>query len=568
MVNIKHRIIVSAAVFLLFIGNLNGQPAVKNFDRASDIDIQHYTLNVRFDRPKKTVIGETTVRLKPLKDIAAVELDAIGITFTAVSLVPGDTPLKFSSGSDKIKVTLDRTYRAGDELAIRFVYSAVPKKGVYFVEPKIVDGKTIHGAQIWTQGEADEARHWFPSFDFPSDKATSEQFITAEKGESVIGNGETLETRENADGTVTHHFRMPVPHSTYLTSFIVGNYKKVEDKYKQIPLGFYVYPEDESIVPLAYGNTKEMFSIFEGLTGIPYPYNKYDQTVVGSFQFGGMENITATTMADTEIAAARIDFIRPLVEDLVSHELAHSWFGNLVTCRNWAELWLNEGFATFMEAAYREKKYGRENYLQKVSLDADQFLAQEAASPKPIGLYNQTANNVAGLFDRPTVTYNKGGAVIHTLREQVGDEAFWKGVNAYLNAHKFGNVVTGDLKKAMEDASGQDLAWFFDQWVYGGGAPRLNIMHSYRGNTLSLTVDQVQKAGGIVPAAFRLPLEVEFTVGSERVRKAFEVTRRNQTFTFKVEGKPSNFVIDPDMKVPVKIVKLASTETKKKKAKK
>src|SRR4029079_11279931 len=175
---------------------------------------------------------------------------------------------------------------------------------------------------------------------------------------------------ENADGTETWHYKMPVPHSTYLISFVIGNYLKVEDRYKDIPLSFYVYPEMEAPARHAFGDTKRMIGVYEELTGVPFPYNKYDQTIVAEFQFGGMENITATTMADTEIFLADVDLFREgIVVDLVSHELAHSWFGDLVTCRNWAELWLNEGFATYMEAAYREKVNGRDDYIKAIRSD-------------------------------------------------------------------------------------------------------------------------------------------------------------------------------------------------------
>lgn len=186
-------------------------------------------------------------------------------------------------------------------ISIRFKYSVKPSKGVYFVDADTEDGKVIRAAQIWTQGEPEEAHHWFPSYDFPDDKATSEQFITTEKGETAIGNGELIETIENADGTKTFHYKMPIPYSTYLTSFVVGTYTKVSDSHKNIPLGFYMYPGSEAIAQKAYGKTKDMMRVFEGLTGVDFPYNKYDQTIVANFNFGGMENMTATTMADTEI---------------------------------------------------------------------------------------------------------------------------------------------------------------------------------------------------------------------------------------------------------------------------
>lgn len=554
---------ISAAVILAALFLVTGVAAQSRpeFNRKHNYDVQHYLIRSSFDRTKMEVIGDTTITLKPLAaNLSAIELDQVGLNFKKVTLDPSGAELKLRTSTDKIYVTLDKPYGPDDTISIRLTYTALkPKKGVYFVAPLLEGGAERRSAQIWTQGEPDEHRHWFPSFDFPSDKATSEQILTAEKGFTVIANGDLIDKTENSDGTVSWRYKMTVPHSSYLISFAIGKYVKVEEKYKDIPLGYYVYPGTEAIVPKAYGNTKEMMRIFEELTGVPYPYNKYDQTMVSAFTFGGMENITATTMADTEIMAANVEFMRGNVEDLVSHELAHSWFGNLVTCKNWAELWLNEGFATFMEAAYREKKYGRKDYLRMVENDAEEFRTEDAILTKSNGLFNLDAGNVAALFDHAGVTYSKGGAVIHMLREQVGDEKFWKAINTYLNRHKFGSVESSDLQKVMEETSGQDLAWFFGQWVYGTGYPKLTATPVWndRTKTLSITVNQIQKPSKLTAAAFRMPMDVELKIGGESVIERMEVTKRSQVFTFKLSSKPTSVHFDSEMKIPVKSVNVA-----------
>lgn len=533
--------------------------ARRNFTRPQTYDVEHYIIRASFDRPAKRVIGDTTIRFRPLKGgLTSAEFDSVDIKFSSVVLEPAGTPVTFRTAAGKIVVTLDKPYSASDTISLRFKHTSVPTKGVYFVPEEIEDGKEIHSAQIWTQGEADEARHWFPSFDFPSDKATTEQYLTANAGETVIGNGELVEEAKNTDGTTTSHFRMNVPIPTYLVSFVIGKYAKVSDKYREVPLGMFVYPGSESIAPLAYGKTKDMMRFFEEVTRIDYPFNKYDQTMVSNFTFGGMENVTATTMADSEILAARNQLFAAGVEDLVSHELAHSWFGNMVTCRNWAELWLNEGFATFMEAAFREKMYGRRNYMIKIMRDAALFIVDDSINRKRNALFNQNADKVAELFDRPATIYNKGGAVLHTLREEVGDEAFWKGVNSYLTNHRFGSVESSDLLKAMEDASGRDLDWFFDQWVYMGGYPKLTARQVWdeRTKTLRLTVTQTQKIDSLTPAAFKLPMDVEFTTPSGKVSEKINVTKRVETFSCKLAAKPSAIKIDPLDKIPVKDVKM------------
>ncbi|MBK7935375.1 MAG: M1 family metallopeptidase [Acidobacteria bacterium] len=556
---LKRRVFLAtlAAALLLSAFSVLAQNRTE-FDRPQTFDAQHYTIRVAFDRSQKKVLGDTTVSVKPLKPgFRTLELDAVGLAFESVALEPTGSKLEYKTAEGKVIVTLDRAYGPEETIAVRFKYSASPKKGIYFVDAS--NGENGHSAQIWTQGEPDEARHWFPSFDFPSDKATTEELITADKGETVIGNGEFLGKVDAADGKETWHFKMPVPHSTYLVSFIVGKYSRVDDQYRGIPLGSYVYPGREKTAQTAFGPTKEMMQVFEEVTGVLYPYNKYDQTIVAKFQFGGMENITATTMADSEIFFGDFEFGKGVVTDLVSHELAHSWFGNLVTCRNWAELWLNEGFATYMEAVYRERKLGRDAYVQKVQMDADEFLGNDSMTGRRHGLYNLRAGEVDKLFDNASVTYNKGGVVLHMLREQVGTENFWKAVNVYLNRHKFAGVGTEDLKTAMEQASGQDLDWFFDQWVYHSGAPRLSVTSKYSAakKTITITVTQTQKADAIVPAAFRLPLEFEVDTASGPVNKDVEVTKRTETFTIKLRSKPTLLKLVPDFKTPAKTVKIA-----------
>lgn len=529
-----------------------------NFNRERTYDVQHYILRVSFDRAKKRVIGDTTVQLKPLHaGMREVELDAAGLVFERISVDSSEDPLKYRTRGAKVIVSLDRAYSADETISLHFKYTATPKKGVYFVPEKIVDKKRRSSPQIWTQGEPDEAHHWFPSFDFPSDKATTEQIITVNEGETVIGNGKLISESDNGDGTITFHYKMDVPHSTYLVSFVVGEYTKISDDYKGLPLDYYVYPGYEDLVNTGYGRTKDMMAIFEELTGMAYPYNKYDQTIVSDFQFGGMENITATTMADTEILLSRSLLFRGLVDDLVSHELAHAWFGNLVTCNNWAELWLNEGFATFMEAAVREKQYGREDYMRKVLEDAEEFLTFDEINKKQHGLFNRDAANLNALFDKPAITYDKGGAVIHTLREEIGEDAFWSGVRSYLQKHKFANAETADLKKSFEKSSGKDLGWFFDQWVYGTGAPNLIVKYAYDPEKRQLSLDITQTQNGkLTPKTFRLPMELDIRGNGTATIKKIDITKRSERFTLELDLAPETLTFDPKSKIPIKTVKV------------
>jgi aminopeptidase N len=529
-----------------------------SFDRPRVYDVKNYIIRVSFDRSKKVVFGDTTVELTPLNsELSTIDLDAAGLNFTSVQLEGAAKNLQYTAGNGSVNVALDHAYKPGEAISIRFKYTIKdPKKGIYFIAASEPKDKFRHPAQIWSQNEPEDARYWFPSFDFPSDKATSEEFITAPKGDVAVGNGRFLGTKSNPDGTTTFHFRMEVPHSTYLTSFVVGDFAKLTDKHLDVPLGFYAYKDRQRVAGTAFARTKDMMANYEALTGIPFPFAKYDQIMVSGFQeFDGMENVTATTLADSNILFAELPLGRPLVEDLISHELAHSWFGDMVTCRNWSELWLNEGFATFMEAVTRENFYGREAYLLKLAEDRDAFIVDEAMSKKRHALRNERAVGDNSLFD--VTTYQKGGLVLHMLRETVGDVNFWKGVNLYLNQHKFDNVTSSDLQKAMEQTSGQDLQWFFDQWVFAAGYPKLEVHQAYDAGShqVKVTVDQVQKDDGMTPLAYRLPLEVTFTTPNGQVNQVLNVTKRSDMFSVDVPAEPTKLEVDKNEKVMLKTVK-------------
>ena len=263
-----------------------------------------------------------------------------------------------------------------------------------------------------------------------------------------------------------------------------------------------------------------------------------------------MENLTATTLSDTEVYFAEFDFGKESVIDLVSHELSHSWFGNLVTCKNWAELWLNEGFATFMESAYREKAFGREDYLRKIRADTRSYFGFEASNKNKRGLYNLNAKPDDSIFDE--ITYQKGGVVLHTLRSEVGDEVFWKAVKIYLDRHKFANVETKDLQKVFEEVSGRNLSWFFKQWVYGIGYPTLDIKQTYQqsSNFLKFKVTQKQTFSTI----FRLPIEIKITTANGIKYEKLEINKKVEDFAIKLSSKPISIEFDYTEKIPLKLI--------------
>jgi aminopeptidase N len=551
------------ALFALcfFVCESAAQDLRPNFNRIRTYDVQNYTIRVSFDRALKKIYGETTVSLKPLADnFRQIELDAAQLEFDAVTLDSSGANLAYKLYGEKVLISLDKDYSPADTVSVRLKYTAYPSKGVYFINEQRFKGEVVHSAQIWTQGEPEEAHHWFPSYDFPDDKATSEEFLTVETGETAVGNGELLEIVDNLNGTKTYHYKMLVPHSTYLVSFIVGKYAKVSDSYKNIPLGFYVYPGDETLAA-AFGKTKDIIEVFEELTGIKFPFNKYEQIIAANFkQFDAMENITATTVSDEEFFNARKNSGKKDFEDTIAHELAHSWFGNLATCKNWSELWLNEGFATYMEAAYRERAYGRKEYERKIKEQLEEFLTDDSKEPVH-SLYNLAARPDNSIFD--STSYEKGSIVIYTLRETIGDEAFWKGVNLYLDAHKFANVETADLQKAMEQSSGQKLDWFFAEWVYSTGYPNIEVTPAYNSSrkTLTLTFDQTQKSDNSITKAFTMPLEVEIKTRKGTRTEKILLNQMAQSFTFESMNEPKKIEVDKNTKIPLKTVKVNNLKT-------
>ena len=519
-------------------------------------DVLHYTINTRFDVPQKTVIGDTLISLKPLaNDFNSFALDASSMKIEAVTLVDNDTALKWTQPPNKLAIALDRAYEPSETINVRIRYRSTPERGLYFVAQNQASspGAVSKPAQVWTQGEPEENHHWFPCYDFPDDKATSEQYITTGATEIAISNGKLIEMTTNGDGTRTFHWKMEQPHASYLTSLVVGNYAKLEDAYKNIPLEYYTYYGTEETARQAFGKTPEMMQLFSQKLDYEYPYERYAQTIVANFIFGGMENITATTHADSEILYSTSKESQISTENLISHELAHSWFGNLVTCKDWSELWLNEGFATFMEAVFREHDAGHDAYLSEMRSNTSLFMLEDLLKYRRPLVYD-LSGTALDIFD--ATVYKKGGLVLHMLRETVGDELFWKALHRYLNEYKYQPVTTRDLQRVFEEVTNRKLDWFFDQWVYKAGFPELQVRSFYQAptNKLTLEVTQTQSASAMTPLIFRLPVEIEIATASGARTERIEITQRSQRFTFQLDGKPLMIRFDKGAKVLKQIV--------------
>lgn len=517
---------------------------------ARTFDVEHYIIRTHFDRASKTVYGDVSVQLRALNEpIRSFDLDASGLKIESVLLEPERKALGWQLKTDRLAITLPRAFDDTESLTVRIVYSAQPKKGLYFIPSMGGPPTRAQPAQIWSQGEAEENHFWFPCYDFPDDKATVEQYITTTTpNEIAIANGVLVDVQKNADRTRTFHWSMDQVFSSYLISLVVGDYAQIKDRVGDIDLEYNTYHKTEDIVRPVFAKTPKMLRWYEKVLGVPFPYRRYAQTIVASFTFGGMENITATTLADSEILFARMNQEGETADELISHELAHSWFGDLVTCRDWSELWLNEGLATFMEASFAESEGGRPAYLKKLEEDQREVLAEDLPRYRH-PLVNRNYTTGMELFD--TTTYKKGGFVMHMLRETVGDKVFWRALQAYLEEFKYDNVTSADLESVFERESGQDLTWFFKQWVYQAGFPDLTVQYTYDGAAakLNVTVTQRQTPDGKTPAVFRLPLEIQITTSQgDKIVRA-EVKERVQTFSFDVTEDPSAVAVDPGMKI-------------------
>lgn len=538
------------------------------------VDITHYLIRTRFDRKTKTVYGDETISFKPLNTgTRNISFHANGLTIEALTLGGTKTALKWKTEKpDRLSIELDRAYQPSESVAVRVRYRVSnPRKGIYFTpESKLPGTKVRRPPQIWTQGEPEENRYWFVGHDYPNDVATSEQYITTTAPDEIaLGNGALVETIANPDGTRTFHWKMAEPHVSYLTSLIVGAFVKVEDSAtlppltpdgaeRRVPIENYTYAGAEDAARIAYGGTPKMLQLFAQKTGISFPFNKYAQTGVAFFtQFEGMENVTSTTLADSSVlrsslfrtpAALTPDAERD-VTNLVSHELAHSWFGNLVTCTDWANLWLNEGLATFMEAVYQESRYGKAGYLREMRTNQDLYLAEDS--------YRYRRPIVTNRFPDPNIlfdgtTYKKGGFIVNMLRRHLGDEVFWRGINLYLTRHAHQNVTTPDFQRALEEVSGQKLDWFFQQWVYQAGYPELKVRYRYdaKNKQLALAVQQTQATDALTPAVFRLPgVKVEITTPAGVRTESIDITERSQTFNIALDQAPTRLLFDADERI-------------------
>ncbi len=525
-------------------------PAAKvTYAPSRTYDLQHVDLKIKLDWENRSISGIVTHTLSPLSNgLRSIEMHASEVVEVSACSVSGlSSP--FRHDGDRLRIELQSPVARSAKLNVAITYKVKPKGegktalnglyGFHWIEPSRSRPEVHPG--FYTQGETVGNREWVPIYDYPNDRTTSEVTVEAPSSWFVVGNGKLTKVQENRTAkTKTFNWRMAQPHSTYLLSLAGGEMDVVRDKWKDVDL-FYVVPKGAgNEIPTSFGDTKRMLDFFSNRLGIKYPYAKYAQTALFDFG-GGMENISATTLGEGSLVEARDG--KWAMSSLNSHELAHQWFGDLVTCRDWGHIWLNEGFATYFQQLYFEHRDGRDAFdlERNGGLQASIAAAKEYRRPIATRLYANPDN----LFD--SYSYPKAAAVLHMLRRKLGDEPFFRGLRAYLTKHAFGVVDTHDLCRSLTDETGVDVEGFFDQWYYRPGHPVLGVSWTHDAASGMLTVDvkQQQSTTDGTPV-YELDLSLDVLTGSNSRRHVLRVSKVNETFKVPCSASPDAVLFDPD----------------------
>jgi aminopeptidase N len=519
-------------------------------------DLVHMKLDVRFDWSKKYLLGTSTLTLKahalPQNNIW---LDARGMQINQVKHLTGkdSLPLKYDYANDSLHIFLDRGYTSEEPITLYIDYIARPDeltdiggssaissdKGLYFINP---DGKDKNKPmQIWTQGETQANSVWFPTIDVPNQKITQEIRITVENKYKTVSNGLMTSSVMNPDGTRTDTWKHNLPHAPYLVMMAIGEFAIVKDTWRGKEVSYYVEPAYEKVARKIFGNTPEMLTFFSNKLGVEYPWDKYSQIAVRDYVSGAMENTSATIHGEFLQRDER-ELLDEDFEEYISHELFHQWFGDYVTCESWSNITLNEGFATYGEYLWNEYKYGKEEADINRQNDLNSYLRESKTKNENLIRFQYDAPQ--DMFDRHS--YEKGGLVIHMLRNYLGDEIFFAGIKHYLKTNQFKAVEVHQLRIAMEEVSGQDLNWFFNQWYLAKGHPTLNIDYNYDValKMQKITIRQEQDLQEF--PLYELTMAVDIYSNNTVQRKTIKLTQAEQTFSFPVEAKPELVNVDAD----------------------
>jgi aminopeptidase N len=512
-------------------------------------DMQHMKLKVRFDWEKQYLFGNAALTFTPhFYPTSKLSLDAKGMEIRSVTNLSGKE-LKYNYDSLKLLIDLDREYKGGEKYTIVIDYIAKPNerktggsraissdKGLYFINP--LGKEPNKPRQIWTQGETESNSVWFPCIDKPNQKTTQEIEITVEDKYKTLSNGLLIKSEKNSDGTRTDFWKQDLAHAPYLVMMAIGEYDITKDKWREKELSYFMEPEYKEVAKKIFGVTVEMMELYSKQLGVDFPWEKYAQVVVRDYVSGAMENTSATVHGEF-VQRTNRQLIDEKHEDIIAHELYHQWFGDLVTCESWSNIPLNESFATYGEYLWNEHKHGKlyADWKQQRSIRG---YFNESKNRKNVNLIRFYYDDKEDMFDAHS--YNKGGAILHMLRNVVGDEAFFASLGLYLKKNAYKTVEIHDLRLAFEEVTGRDMNKFFNQWFLQNGHPVLDIKYGYDED--SVYVEMIQKHNTDNGQIFNLPMKIN--VHYNEVVMSYPVVFKyaKQKFAFPSMGLPS--LIDAD----------------------
>ncbi len=538
-------------------GNISS-PEPRRESRERKFDLIHTRLDLGVSFEKQSLSGTALLLLRPyFYPQTLLELDARGLEIKGVYALEGkaggaspaawprDRKLDYSYDRRTLRIRPGRSLAAQDTLAVLIDYSTGnddpplrAEKGFYFINPSGKDPD--QPVQLWTHGEPESSSRWFPTLDTPNEKFTQDIFLTVDNDFQTLSNGLLVESFPAGHGKRTDHWRQSAPHPAYLSMVAAGRFAVVRDRAKSgVELSYYVEPAYAPHVRAIFGRTPLMIDFFAGIFGVPYPWEKYAQIAVRDFVAGAMENTSATVHGEG-IQQDSISLLDGNSDGIIAHEIAHQWFGNLVTCEEWGQLPLNESFANYAEYLWAEHHQGKAeaDYLNYLELTS--YL--EEAARKQVPLIRYRYGTARDMFDNHS--YAKGGRVLHMLRKYVGDEAFFASLRVYLSRYRFKATEIHHLRLVFEETTGRDLKWFFDQWFLRAGHPVLEVSQHAdpERRRLRLTIRQVQDT--LASSVFRLPVQVGVWTGSGKTVHGITVCRAEEEFVISLDGEPELVVVD------------------------
>ncbi len=531
----------------------SGREGVYRATHTKTTELKHTKLKVNFDFQKEEMNGEEWLTASPFfYPSDSLVLNAKGMLISEVSLDKNGakSPLKFDYKDDILKINLGKTYTKNEDYTVYIKYVARPNevkqkgsaaisdaKGLYFINAQGKDPEKP--TQIWTQGETESSSCWFPTIDKPNQKSTEEIYITVPEKYVTLSNGVLQDQKSAGNGQRTDHWMMDKRHSTYLFFMGVGEYAVVKDKWRNIPVDYYVEKEYEPYAKQIFGNTPEMMEFFSKKLNYDFPWVKYAQIVGRDYVSGAMENTTSTLHGESANQKTGDLVDENKWEDVVAHELFHQWFGDLVTAESWSNLTVNESFADYSEYLWNEYKYGKDaaDYHLKKSLETYKMVPNNFS--KNLVRFNYDSRE--DMFDG--VTYNKGGAILHMLRNYLGDDAFFAGINDYLKTNEYKTGEAQQLRLSLEKVSGKDLNWFFNQWYYGSGNPKLTIKYAFEPVKKQVTVSVIQTQSDL----FQFPLAIDvYEKGKAKRHQVWVDAKAKNDFTFDYTQQPELVNVNPD----------------------